>query len=477
MSDGLNRFGRRLMFFAIIKSCIYGASCGVSIFALLWILSKREIIVLSPLVSALIGLGVALLVGGVLFLIIRPSRRRVARYIDDEFGLGERAQTMLAYVGESGAMVEVQRQDAERRMAEIPDSAIKFKRIWASCVALVLALSFIVCGIVVPAVAEELPEIPIIDGYEKNWRIAELKQLITRVSSDRFAEEGLRDGIVDNIEDLIDAIESTEEEPKMKASAIDTVKKIKAMLLEYNSSESISRAFLGSGDAVIETIGNAVAKLSDSTLTDAFVDLIDAVDSASDSSIVLSLYASKLSSALSSVSLSSDEDALYASMLMLANGINNILDGGTLDLEDLCEEVSAATSLAFLQQSDNQRISNIAMNEIIRIFSITDDELTEQGVEPPPSTDTDAPVTPPDDDNNDDLTGDNTGGYGSGDNMVGSDDSVYDPDLDMITKYKEVINKYYTIFDNQSGEISEEIAEIARKYFDLLLTPEEMTKE
>ncbi|MBQ9085530.1 MAG: hypothetical protein IJY24_07755, partial [Clostridia bacterium] len=72
------------------------------------------------------------------------------------------------------------------------------------------------------------------------------------------------------------------------------------------------------------------------------------------------------------------------------------------------------------------------------------------------------------------ISGDNTGGYGSGDNMVGSDDSVYDPDLDVITKYKDVINKYYTIFDNQYDDIPPEIAEIARRYFDLLVTPEDM---
>ena len=474
MSDGLNRFERRLSLFAVIKSCIYGASSGLSLFALLWILFKREIIGLSPLYSVLIGLGVALLVGGVLFLIIRPTPKRVARYIDLEFSLGERAQTMLAYSEGEGAMLEHQRRDTESRMAAIPTSRLKFKRIWASCVAIVLALSFILAGVLVPAVSAPGEEIPIVDEYEKNWRIAELKQLITRVSSDRFAEEGLRTGIVASIEDLIDEIEATDQEPKMKQAAINSVKSLKALLLEYNSSELISKAFLGSGDAVMEAIGNAITKLSDSTLSGAFEDMIDAVDSATDSSIALSLYRGKLSAILSSVEISGDTDALYDSLLMLANGMNNILDGGSGDLDDLCEEVGAAASLAFLQESDNQRISNIAINEIIRIFSITDDELKEEGVEPPPSADTDTPVTPPEDDNDDELTGDNTGGYGSGDNMVGSDDSVYDPDLDMITKYKEVINKYYSIFDNQSGEISEEIAEIARKYFDLLLTPEGM---
>ena len=474
MSDGLNRFGKRLQLFAIIKSCIYGASGGICLFALLWILYKREIIAMSPLYSALIGLGVALLIGGALFLIIHPTPRRVARYIDIEFSLGERARTMLAYSGGEGAMIELQRNDAESKMASIPTSGLKFKRVWAVCVALALALSFILTGIIVPAVEVE-EEIPIIGEYEKNWRIAELKQLITRVSSDRFAEEGLRTGIVTSIENLIGEIETTDQEPKMKLSAINTVKSLKVLLNQYNSSELISRAFLGSGDSIMESIGNAVAKLSDSTLSDALEDMLDAVDSAADASTAMSLYRGKLSAALSSVAISGGTDALYDSLMMLVNGMNNILDGGNEDLDDLCDEVSAAVSLAFLQESDNQRISNIAINEIIRIFSITNDELKEEGVEPPPSTgDTDTPVTPPDDDKDDDLTGDNTGGYGSGDNMVGSDDSVYDPDLDMITKYKEVINKYYSIFDNQSGEIPEEIAEIARKYFDLLLTPEGM---
>ena len=58
-------------------------SCGLSVFALLWIFSKRELIHISPLISALIGVGAALLVGGVLFLILRPTSRRVARYVDD----------------------------------------------------------------------------------------------------------------------------------------------------------------------------------------------------------------------------------------------------------------------------------------------------------------------------------------------------------------------------------------------------------
>ncbi len=477
MSDGLKRFSKRLTVFALIKSGVYSLSLGVIVFATLLVLHKREAIPLAPWLSLLISVGVVGVTFGILFIIQRPTPKRTARIIDEEFSLGERAQTMLAYSGKEGAMLEMQRIDTEGRIAAIPDKALRFKRMWASIVAIGLALVMTVIGIAVPTMAEDAPEIPIIDGYEKNWRIAELKQLIARVEADKFAEEELRTAIIEEINDLILAVEATDEEPTIKASAIRSVGVLSSLITDFNSADEISKALLGASDEAMVAMGNAIAKLSDSGFSDALEDMIDAISSAPNATNAASLLLGKLNSALASVEIA-DTDGLYSSLRLLSNAIASSLDSGSSDiageLVDVCEAVGTATSVAFLQQSDNLRISNIVISEIMRIFSISRDELIEEGVEPPPIVDTEKPVTPPEGENDDELTGDNTGGYGSGDNMVGSDDSVYDPDLDLIIKYKDVINKYYAIFDNQYDDIPPQIAEIARKYFDLLVTPEDM---
>ncbi|MBQ9084103.1 MAG: hypothetical protein IJY24_00430, partial [Clostridia bacterium] len=378
MSDGLKRFSNRLTVFALIKAGVYSFSLGAIVFAVLLILHKREVIAQSPLISALIALGASAVAFVILFLLRRPDNRKTARIVDEEFQLGERAQTMLAYEGREGPMLEMQRLDTEQRIADIPSAALRFKRLWVSIVSLSLALALIIVGIAVPALAEDAPDIPIIDGYEKNWRIAELKQLIARVEADKFAEEGLRAGIFSDINELIAAIEATDEEPAIKAAAIQTVGSLSALLSSFNSSDALSAALLGSSDATIVAMGNAIAKLSDSGFSDALEDLVDAIDSATDATNALSIYSGKLSSSISTAEGVDNTDGLYCAIMALSNGIATILDSGSADtsgeLSELCDEVCTLTSVAFLQQSDNLRISNIAISEIMRIFSITKDE-------------------------------------------------------------------------------------------------------
>ena len=64
----------------------------------------------------LIGLGVAAIAGGVAFWVLLPTDKKVAKEIDREHALNEKVQTMVAFAGDDGDMVELQRQDAEEKL-------------------------------------------------------------------------------------------------------------------------------------------------------------------------------------------------------------------------------------------------------------------------------------------------------------------------------------------------------------------------
>ena len=124
------------------------------------------------------------------------------------------------------------------------------------------------------------------------------------------------------------------------------------------------------------------------------------------------------------------------------------------------------------QEKVNNDIKDRVVSELMRIFGITEDDIKEKTDE-----NDDFETTEPED--RPEVGED--GGYGAGGNIFGSDDIVIDKDkepagnVDNINvQYGEVIANYESKITEmlRNGEISEELAEILRKYYSVLITPQ-----
>ena len=174
----------------------------------------------------------------------------------------------------------------------------------------------------------------------------------------------------------------------------------------------------------------------------------------------------------------SETDKLYAVTKALCDDLADIVDHPTYTesgVNRILDNAFNATVLNGLkslipQQKINEDVKVYVVDELMRIFDITEQDLLEKDDEDGAETEEPNQERP--------EVGD--AGFGSGDTIVGSDDIVIDPelnpgnDIDSIrVKYSDVIGRYDGKITAmlQNGEISEELAEILRKYFSVLKTP------
>ena len=72
------KFKRRALGIALIKSASYALSLGTALFALLYLLLKRALIDMNVLTAVLIGVGAALLCFGALFFLLIKKGKIIA---------------------------------------------------------------------------------------------------------------------------------------------------------------------------------------------------------------------------------------------------------------------------------------------------------------------------------------------------------------------------------------------------------------
>ncbi len=476
MSFSFRKFLRRARLGAAFKSVAYALSVGLTSAGVLLLLIKRDALAMQSGVAILIAVGSALAVGIPLFLILRPSERRVARRLDRELSLGERVETALEFANREGGIYELQREDAESRLSAIPLGALKIRRVAAAIVVFAISASVLAASLVIPAAAEPEPPEVIVDGYEKDFRIAAIRQLIERVNSDIYSEAPMRAEIVAILESLIDSVEATELDSAMTAAAVTAVGDVSSILSYYNSSGALATTLAESGSDELAALSRALSRLDDDGAEDA-IDAISSLLRSADLETGVPDFNSRLAVALRQSGITRAEDALYSALLAFTNGIATIVDISPSDaaeqIGDLADDLAYAVTDALFLQTDNKRIGDIVVAELIRIFALTADDFIEGGVEPPVDSETGELVTPPDDDD-DEIEEGNSGGYGSGETLAGSNDTVYDDDENGYVKYIDVINKYLGEFDSSAESFPELLRDIIQSYYDKLYTPEDL---
>lgn len=150
VSDNFLKVKRRFLTGAIVKSAVCGVSFGLFAVGLLLLIMKLNGIPFGIVWYVVAGIACALLCGGITFLFLKPSNKRVAKTVDDEFGLKEQVQTSLAFSRDSGDVILMQRERAEDAIRALPRRKVKFSKIWQYFVIGILAVALAVAGILVP---------------------------------------------------------------------------------------------------------------------------------------------------------------------------------------------------------------------------------------------------------------------------------------------------------------------------------------
>lgn len=241
MGENFNRFKNKANKARLIKTVAASLASGFTVSGLLLILIKREIIALLPLYAALFGLLAAAIGFGLFFLLTRVSERSVAKRLDRELGLSERAHTMVAYRDASGAMAVLQREDTERVLGEHSDKEFKIKNLWIYITALLLGITCLAVGLIIKKAdpqeqPEDIPPFKISD-----MQIAGLEELIAFVSESKM-DEPYKTVISDELGTLLAALRDADTEPKMQAALASSLTVIAEATYDSSSMTEILNA-------------------------------------------------------------------------------------------------------------------------------------------------------------------------------------------------------------------------------------------
>lgn len=150
VSDAFLKVKKKFLLGAIAKSAICGISFGLLAVGILLLVIKTGGIPFNFVWYIVAGVGCALVCGVITFLFLKPGNRRVAKTVDEEYGLKEQVQTSLAFSRDSGDVVLMQRERAESAIGALPRRKIKFSKIWQYIVIIFVAVALAVAGILVP---------------------------------------------------------------------------------------------------------------------------------------------------------------------------------------------------------------------------------------------------------------------------------------------------------------------------------------
>ncbi|MBR5880291.1 MAG: hypothetical protein IKZ16_01275, partial [Clostridia bacterium] len=247
MGQGYQKFRRRMLRAALWRSILPGASVALCTFAVLFVLYKRLVLSLSPLFGAAISAVAGLLVGAVLFVLLYPYKKRLARKLDRELCLREGVQTMLAYRDREDDIMVLQREQTEQKLQSIPTKKLKVKNVWTCLVCLVLAMGLTVTAFAIPAKIPAPPEPPVDPPFElSEWDVIALKNLIEEVKASTVTEPA-KGETVTALESLLEALYKTETQSRMKTLVIDTAVDIRHSVAGVVSIRSFSPILSASG--------------------------------------------------------------------------------------------------------------------------------------------------------------------------------------------------------------------------------------
>ena len=516
MNEKFKKLKTKNLLGAILKSVICGLSAGLFAAGALVIAFKLAAISFDLLWYVLIGAGVALIGCAIAFIFFKPTDKKVAEKLDNEFGLEERVQTSLAYKDKEGTIVEMQREDTAEKLNSLPRSKVKFSGIWQFCLIAVVAIAIVVTSVFIPARQAQGAGSTVEPGEQDKVvteiQVEALRGVINNVNGSEL-DAGVKKGVVAELQTLLDTTTAIyKEEIKVSEKVfngmvISTIYKVEPIIndtLDYTiiseviragGETNMARAVLNGGKSYstfdIKDYGHVTAfsetepgstssRLGggvdafraslDKTLEEGFVEIFNTVATNFVSVMNIDNFAKAGISA---------NNTLYAciskfaqDLLRMSNTlevpdtedekvIKDFQDAIKKSIDNLFADFKNQLSTELMPQSYAGAMRRYIRNKLCAIFGIADE------TEVPEEVDGEYGGSGG---GKDDDQGGNEGGGGGGNILVGSDDMIYDPKTGTYVKYADILDRYRAILDElrQSGTLTEEQLAMAQAYFDFL---------
>ena len=509
MSKNFSLIKRKYFIACIVASAVLGACCGIIASCLLAVIFKTTGVNFHWALYIPIALAVCAGTGALWFFLLRPTDEKIAKRLDNDFALMEKTQTMVEFREATGAMEELQREQADGVLAEVSKKRADWSFMLKFLAIPVLAAALFFAGIFVPAKKSTQPEDPPFNITDSQKTA--LMNLINDVKASSL-KVNLKDPTVEVLNGLLKGLEDEQPTNVMRTAVISSVKiidgffakantygKISSVFTEHEELKTLAYALMNSATFYLQT-GRTIRSFSqvtsnaenaDQNIERILVNFATAFSAEfatvedentlpipiEQASAKLTAYAEFMNASLEASGCAPKEgetaDGLYAALVKFASSLENCASAtGGLTANAYYETIKGVLADFSSVEGDavhelSTQSYNCMMNEFIRnrlaeIFKLSTGDFGSS----------DAIVTTPDEGRDPGEDGFHGGGWGGGGLDIASNDLVLDTDYDdgRQTEYGKVINRYEQFFNEMAdaGYCSGELEEYIRKYFELL---------
>ena len=462
MSKGFLKFKRKLWISAVVRALIVAFSVGIIALATQWLIAKMHAISPDFFLYGLRSTPPAVVGFAVVLLILLPTNRRVARFLDTRLGLGEKVQTMLAFRQDEGDMASIQRADTDRILCETPRKKVKRACTWLFVLIPSVAVLCMAGTLLVPAGEPAAPPSAPDPTFSMTpWQEQSLKDLIEQVKTSDM-EASPKENVVKQLESLLIKLKSVRKESVMKETVIGTIESIHETVSEHNTYDLLASALFGSSMPSVRELGTAVSSLEALLVGEWIQDTYQAlVEDGSDAAALATDI--RRAAASSGVSPS---DPIRQSLEILSQDLATVT-GSTEDdtVHALLLENELLLNSVLYAQAVNEAVEDDTVYSLLSIFGIKASEVPEHVFNDPEDPRGEGDYRP-----EDDMDKIHAGGIGTGELIFGSDDTVYDPDTGTYVSYGEILNRYYARVTELlvDGRLTPEMERAVSDYFAIL---------
>ena len=489
MNEEFKKFKNRILRHAIIESVVAGLAAGLIVVAAILLPLSLNFIYINAGIYVAAGVGTALVVGGVTFLLLRPNDKKVARRLDRDLALNEKAQTMVAYRSSQDSMALIQREDASGRLASAGVASVPFRRLWQCIAAAAVAVALFAASLTVALLSEPRPAAA--EEYTPTrQRIYALYDLIDSVEGNtRFTDE-CKSAITGQIYTILELIYDEENDLPLTVPAerqievaVNAMVNIDIAVEEMIDADAFGLAFSeATEETLLSDMGIHIASLTVDTTRQGFSSIksrlyADSVDPVPADISQYSALISQCAEACLSVNAT-----LYNAFVALSDGLSEIAgySAGTGEdaaqlaarVNDALDDVIDEASIVIGGEVGNQAsVRSDGRGVIYRIQSILDipDEYM-----PELTAVVEDVVSEPENPGGEEEEDPDEGGGGSGETVFPGDDVIYgysdEDEAYGYYEYGELLNKYQGIADRfkEDGNLSEEYIAFLNNFYNAL---------
>ena len=445
-----------------------GLSVTLLLAGLILLATKLHVLegtVIYYLFSAVVGIGL-----GVLYWLLQSkSDLRLAETIDAEHQLRERVQTMVEYWDGESAMLQVQREDTEKRLQSVRAFGHRKLTLAGHFLLIVVAFAVFAVGFMMPVQAVVEPTQPTEPPYEvTEWQKSAVAELVKHVQKSDMIQS-VKDPTVAQLQDLLVALDTQMTVSALKARVSAVMEKVYALTDEANANDDIY-------DCIHQYTEHTQAGLLAYALCalenverDGQIEMLRAAMEKEEGLATAGALAEGLELALGNAQHRQD-DPLYMAVAELAQQLHAV--AAAVEAADTANakmllgsafgQLKVSTNAALEQQELTKAECVYVVDTLCTIFGIT-------GADRPGDPDGEMLLQ-----RDEENYVPSQGGYGTGDLQVAGDDEIYDYRQHTYTAYGELLKEYYYKQALQHMDtMDEEVRQIVEKYFNELYTGEE----